>query len=80
MFKKEPIGINDHLPRVPKDESSQEAGRIRIQQGNEAWRYPSHLCRWQSGRDRPADCPQCFGEVERCPLHTPDQRLCPHRT
>ena len=75
---KELIGINDHLPRVPENEDSQTAGRIRIRQGDEGWHYPIHLRRWQSGNNRPADCPQCFGKEERCPLGTADHRLCPH--
>ena len=73
------IGINDHLPRVPENEASHEAGRIRIQQEDEAWHYPIHLRRRHPGNNRPTDCPQCFGNSERCPLGTADHRLCPHR-
>ena len=73
------IGINDHLPRVPEEGNSYAAGRIRMLQESEAWHYPIHLRRWHPGNNRPTDCPQCFGNSERCPLGTADQRLCPHR-
>lgn len=75
---KELIGVNDHLPRMPENEASQAAGHIRIRQGDEGWHYPIHLRRWQPENNRPADCPQCFGSSERCPLGTADHRLCPH--
>ena len=75
-------GINDHLRGVGRLTDGRASGLLRQRQMHDAWSFPLDK---RQGIDtqsetRPTDCPQCFGIGSRCPLDTPDQRCCPHRT